>query len=42
MVVQEPGALEMVFKGKSGKEQRMEVYKFEGKGGVAMSMYNID
>ena len=42
IVVEEPGTLEMVFRGKSGKEQKMEVYKFEGKGGVAMSMYNTD
>lgn len=32
----------MVFRGQSGKEQRTEVYRFEGKGGVGLAMYNTD
>ena len=40
--VNEPGTFEVVFKGKSGKEERMEVYNFEGKGGIGLAMYNTD
>jgi isocitrate dehydrogenase len=32
----------VVFKGSDGTEERMEVYKFEGKGGVGLAMYNTD
>lgn len=32
----------MVFKGKSGREERIEVYDFKGKGGVGLAMYNTD
>ena len=32
----------MLFKGIDGKETKMEVYKYEGKGGVGMGMYNTD
>jgi isocitrate dehydrogenase len=31
-----------VFKGKSGKEEKTEVFSFKGKGGVGMAMYNTD
>jgi isocitrate dehydrogenase len=31
----------VVFTGQSGKEQRMEVFKFEA-GGVGLAMYNTD
>ena len=41
-VVNKPGKFEMVFKGDDGSEERMEVYQFEGKGGVGMGMYNTD
>ncbi len=41
-VVEGPGKLEMVFTDKDGKENRMEVYNFEGHGGVGMGMYNVD
>ena len=40
--VNEPGTFEVIFRGKSGKEQRTEVYRFEGKGGVGLAMYNTD
>lgn len=32
----------MIFKGDDGTEERMEVYHFEGQGGVGMGMYNTD
>lgn len=32
----------MRFKGKSGKEQTIEVYKFDKSGGVGLAMYNTD
>jgi isocitrate dehydrogenase len=38
--VDKPGTFEVVFKGDDGTETRMEVYKYEGKGGVALAMYN--
>ncbi len=41
-VVNEPGTFEVVFRGKSGKEERTEVYNFEGRGGVGLAMYNTD
>jgi isocitrate dehydrogenase len=41
-VVNKPGTFEVVFKGEDGTEERMEVYKFEGKGGVGLAMYNTD
>ena len=40
--VNEPGTFEVVFRGKSGKEQRTQVYHYEGKGGVGLAMYNTD
>jgi Isocitrate/isopropylmalate dehydrogenase len=41
-VVKESGTFEIMFKGKSGKKERMEVYRFEGKGGVGLVMYSTD
>ena len=41
-VVDKPGKFEIVFKGDDGTEQKMEVYKFEGAGGVGLGMYNTD
>lgn len=41
-VVDEPGTFQIIFKGKSGKEEKTEVYNFTGKGGVGMAMYNTD
>ena len=32
----------MVFTDLDGKEERMEVFKFQGKGGVGMGMYNVE
>ena len=40
--VNRPGTFEMIFRDNEGKEERMEVFKFEGKGGVGMGMYNVD
>ena len=40
--VDQPGTFTIVFKGKDGKETNMEVYKYEGKGGVGLAMYNTD
>lgn len=40
-VVNEPGTFQVVFKGQSGKEERMSVYQFDGKG-IGLAMYNTD
>jgi isocitrate dehydrogenase len=40
--VDEPGTFSIVFKGKSGKEVKTEIFTYEGKGGVGMAMYNTD
>lgn len=41
--VDQPGTFTVTFKGdKDGKETKMEVYKFEGEGGVGLAMYNTD
>ncbi|BES95302.1 Isocitrate dehydrogenase NADP [Nesidiocoris tenuis] len=40
-VVKEPGKMELVFTGKSGKEERMTVFNFQSPG-VALAMYNVD
>lgn len=40
--VDKPGTFEIIFKGDDGTEEKMEVYKYEGKGGVGMGMYNTD
>ena len=41
-VVNQPGKLELIFTGKDGKVDKHEVYVYEGKGGVAMAMYNTE
>lgn len=41
-VVDKPGKFEIVFKGDDGTEEKMEVYHYEGTGGVGMGMYNTD
>ena len=41
-VIQGKGKLTMTFTPENGEEVSWEVYQFEGKGGVAMSMYNTD
>ena len=41
-VVDKPGTFEITFKGDDGSEEKMEVHKFTGKGGVGMGMYNTD
>lgn len=40
--VEKPGKFEIVFKGEDGSEEKMEVYNFQGKGGVGLGMYNTD
>lgn len=40
--VDKPGTFEVVFRGDDGTERRMEVYKYEGKGGVGLAMYNTN
>lgn len=40
--VDKPGTFEIVFKGDDGTEERMEVYKYEGQGGVGIGMYNTN
>ena len=40
--VDKPGKFEIVFKGDDGSEEKMEVYKFTGHGGVGLGMYNTD
>ena len=40
--VNQPGTFQVIFKGEDGTEQRYQVYKFEGKGGVGLAMYNTD
>jgi isocitrate dehydrogenase len=40
--VDQPGTFTILFKGADGKETKMEVFKYEGKGGVGMGMYNTD
>jgi len=40
--VDKPGVFEILFKGDDGTEERMEVYRYEGHGGVGMGMYNTD
>lgn len=40
--VNKPGTFSIVFKGEDGTEEKMQVYKFEGKGGVGLGMYNTD
>ena len=41
-VIQGKGKLTMTFTPENGEEVSWEVYEYEGKGGVAMSMYNTD
>src|SRR5690606_15933244 len=41
-VIKGKGTLKMSFTGEDGKTQEWEVYKFNGDGGVALSMYNTD
>lgn len=40
--VDQPGTFTILFKGKDGKQSKMEVFKYEGKGGVGLGMYNTD
>ena len=41
-VVNKPGTFEITFKGDDGTEEKMEVHRYTGKGGVGMGMYNTD
>ena len=41
-VVNKPGKFEIIFKGDDGTEEKMDVYHYEGTGGVGMGMYNTD
>jgi isocitrate dehydrogenase len=40
--VDQPGTFTIMFKGQDGKEMKTEVFKYEGKGGVGLAMYNTD
>lgn len=40
--VDKPGTFEIIFRGDDGTEKKMEVYKYEGTGGVGLGMYNTD
>lgn len=40
-VVKEPGKLELVFTGESGKQEKMTVFNFKSPG-VTLAMYNVD
>jgi isocitrate dehydrogenase len=40
MKIHEPGTLELVFTPTNGPAVRREVFKFKGKGGCGLAMYN--
>ncbi|KAH0542058.1 hypothetical protein FGG08_003523 [Glutinoglossum americanum] len=42
MVIDGPGTVEMLYTPPGGKEQRIKVFEFKDRGGVALTMYNTD